>query len=479
MRAGQEAIIGTCPGNRGGCLQVSKGLAKSWAAGEARAGLARALMAVLLLVLLAALAMPAEAARIVGLSTTAQGSDAHVSVDLDASFAAPQMFYLDGPQRIVIDFPGVRIAGPNRAEGSGPVKSVRLAQNTPEMSRLVIDLADGAVATVDPAGVPGRHGLRLVVRSDGQGYTNALRQGRRTLTVAAATAPMQGAPVQGVPAQVQAAVAAAQTPQAQVPAPVQTAAVHPPVVAPSTPVGPVRPGALPIVVIDAGHGGQDPGAPSVIKGRWEKEVTLAVAKAIKEELDRSGKVKAVLTRSNDIFIPLGRRVDIARAAGANLFISVHADSIGRPDVHGATVYTLSETASDKEAERLAAKENKADIIAGINLGAESQDVTDILIDLVQRETKNLSAEFAGHVVREVGKHRYFRSNNHRFAGFRVLKAPDVPSVLLETGYMSNLEDSKYLFSEAGQRAIARGVRAAVEAYFQRTLARTSVAAGAP
>lgn len=454
-------------------------------------------LAVFLLLALLMLALPAKAARITGVSTAAQGSDVQVLVELDGGFAAPTLFYLDGPPRIVVDFPGTRLAGGSRTEGSGPVKSVRLAQNTPEQSRLVIDLAEGAVATVDPVGIPGRHGLRLTVRADQAGYARALKQGRRVLAVAT---PPQGVPAQtaqapaadavpgAVPEQVQAAVAAAV--QEKTPAPMQTAAAAPaPASHPVQEPEPVRAAAassksssrkpLPIVVIDAGHGGQDPGAPSIIAGKWEKEVTLAIAKAIKEELDRSGKVKAVLTRSTDIFIPLGRRVDIARAAGANLFISIHADSIARPDVHGATVYTLSETASDKEAERLAAKENKADIIAGINLGAESQDVTDILIDLVQRETKNLSAEFAGHVVREVGKYRYFRSNNHRFAGFRVLKAPDVPSVLLETGYMSNLEDSKFLFSEAGQRAIAKGVRAAVEAYFQRTLARNLVAAGAP
>ncbi len=477
-------MIGTLPGNRGGCFQAnhtrSGGLA----------GVRRLSAALMLMLGLLVLALPVEAARITGLSAMAQGSDAAVVIDLDAGFAAPTLFYLDGPQRIVIDFPGTRLAGPNRAEGSGPVKSVRLAQNTPEMSRLVIDLAEGAVASVDPAGVSGRHGVRLLVSRDQKGFASALKQGRRTLALSAATGAAAPAPVLAgtVPPQVQAAVAAATQETAPVQAaPVQTAAAvpvvapvvaaQPPVNAPSTPLGPVARGAKPVVVIDAGHGGQDPGAPSVIKGKWEKEVTLAIAKAIKEELDRSGKVKAVLTRSTDIFIPLGRRVDIARAAGANLFISIHADSIGRPDVHGATVYTLSETASDKEAERLAAKENKADIIAGINLGAESQDVTDILIDLVQRETKNLSAEFAGIVVREVGKYRYFRSNNHRFAGFRVLRAPDVPSVLLETGYMSNLEDSKFLFTEAGQRTIARGVRVAVESYFQRTLARTSVAAG--
>jgi N-acetylmuramoyl-L-alanine amidase len=221
------------------------------------------------------------------------------------------------------------------------------------------------------------------------------------------------------------------------------------------------------VVIDAGHGGQDPGAPSVVKGRNEKEATLAVAKAIKAELDASGKVKAILTRATDVYIPLGGRAAIARAAGADLFMSIHADSIAKPDIRGATIYTLSQTASDKEAEKLAEKENKADIITGINLGGESPDVTSILIDLTQRETMNYSAEFAQVAVREMSSKIYFRSNFHRFAGFAVLKAPDVPSVLIETGYMSNEDDSKFLFSGEGQKAIALGVRKAVERYFER------------
>ncbi|MGK2285804.1 N-acetylmuramoyl-L-alanine amidase [Pedomonas sp. V897] len=432
-----------------------------------------ALLAAMVLLVLAGGGTQAEAARVTGLSSTMQGADAIVTVDLDGPFEAPRLFYLDGPQRVVIDFPGVLVPSAQRAAGSGPVQAVRLAQNSPQLARLVIDLGANAVAALDPSVEPGRNALRVrVTGTDRNAFLAALRRGATRLAVASAAAPASTQVAASQPA------SAAATAPAPAPAPVQTAAVAPAPAPAPAPAAPVSPAALPVVVIDAGHGGQDPGAPSVIKGKWEKEVTLAIAKAIKAELDRSGKVKAVLTRSTDIFIPLGRRVEIAREAGANLFISIHADSIARPDVHGATVYTLSETASDKEAERLAAKENKADIIAGINLGAESPDVTNILIDLVQRETMNLSAEFAGIVVREVGKHRYFRSNNHRFAGFRVLKAPDVPSVLLETGYMSNEADSRYLFSQAGQAAIAKGVRAAVEAYFQRYMVQTAVAAGA-
>jgi N-acetylmuramoyl-L-alanine amidase len=241
-----------------------------------------------------------------------------------------------------------------------------------------------------------------------------------------------------------------------------------PVAPPSTALTPlpVR-GRLPVVVLDAGHGGQDPGAPSVIPGRHESEVTLALVLAIRDELEKTGRFKVVLTRSTDVFIPLAERVNIARRAKADLFISVHADSIADPKIRGATVYTLSETASDKEAERLAAKENKADIIAGVNLGGETPDVTNILIDLAQRETMAFSAEFAQTAVREISPYVSLRTNHHRFAGFRVLRAPDVPSVLLESGYMSNLEDSQFLFSREGQRSIARGVSQAIDAYFSR------------
>ncbi|MGB3722763.1 MAG: N-acetylmuramoyl-L-alanine amidase, partial [Pacificimonas sp.] len=228
---------------------------------------------------------------------------------------------------------------------------------------------------------------------------------------------------------------------------------------------------LPVVVIDAGHGGKDPGSPS-IDGKHEKDAVLAIAKAIKSELDASGRVRAILTRDDDRYIAHRERTNIARRNRAQLFISVHADSFPqKPEVSGATIYTLSENASDKEAARLASRENRSDLIAGVDLKTETDDVTSILIDLAQRETMNSSAEFAALLQREmVSAGVPFRSHFHRFAGFLVLKAPDVPAVLLETGYMSNAKDSKYLFSKAGQTEIARGVRRAVEAHFLRKLA---------
>ena len=172
-----------------------------------------------------------------------------------------------------------------------------------------------------------------------------------------------------------------------------------------------------------------------------------------------------MTRDTDIYIPHRQRFEYARKAGADLFISIHADSIKNSKVRGATVYTLSETSSDKEAAALARKENKSDLIAGIDLRGESTDVANILVDLAMRETMNYSARFAGYLVPELGKEVMLRENSHRFAGFLVLKAPDVPSVLLEIGYISNREDAKQMTSRQGRERIARAISDAVENYF--------------
>ncbi len=227
----------------------------------------------------------------------------------------------------------------------------------------------------------------------------------------------------------------------------------------------------PLVVIDAGHGGHDPGAPGVDGRHREKEATLQIARAIRDELKSSGRVRVALTRDDDRFLILGERREIARRLKADLFISIHADSAPNPAARGATIYTLSEVASDRVAAQLAARENRADILNGVNLGGETSEVSSILLDLAQRETMNVSAAFAALLQREMSPTVPFRTEFHRFAGLVVLKAPDVPSVLLETGYMSNTEDEKKLFSRDYQRDIAIGVRRAVETHFARRMAR--------
>ena len=225
----------------------------------------------------------------------------------------------------------------------------------------------------------------------------------------------------------------------------------------------------PLVVIDAGHGGADPGAvgPDALR---EKDVTLGIARAVREELLAGGRVRVALTREDDRFLVLRERYGIARKLKADLFISVHCDAAGVPTATGASAYTLSEVASDKEAARLAARENKADVIAGVDLGEAAGDVSSILIDLAQRETMNLSAAFARLLGREAAPLIPVKANFHRMASLMVLKAPDMPSVLFETGYISNPADAAFLASEDGRARVARSVRRAVEVHFARRLA---------
>jgi N-acetylmuramoyl-L-alanine amidase len=222
-----------------------------------------------------------------------------------------------------------------------------------------------------------------------------------------------------------------------------------------------RSGGKPLVVIDAGHGGKDAGAISVLGG-YEKDVTLAIARLTARRLERGGRVRVKLTRDDDRFIPLGGRVRIARDARADLFISIHADAAPNAEARGASVYTLSAVASDAVAARLAARENKADIIGGVNLGVEAPEVGDIMIDLSRRATGNVSVQFADILQDALSERLRFRGEFHHFAGFQVLKAPDVPSVLLETGYVTNRDDARLLFSGSARQKIADGIARAIE-----------------
>lgn len=228
---------------------------------------------------------------------------------------------------------------------------------------------------------------------------------------------------------------------------------------------------LPLIVIDAGHGGHDPGAINSVSGTREKDVTLGLARAIRAELVETGRVRVALTRDVDRYLVLQDRYEIARKLKASLFISIHADAAENTEARGGTVYTLSEVASDREAQRLAARENRADIINGVNLGGEDKEVSSILIDLTQRETMGVAASFAKLLIREAQPKMILREKPHKFASFIVLKAPDMPSVLFETGYISNVDDADFLSSAEGQQKVARAVTSAVQAHFARRLAR--------
>lgn len=220
-----------------------------------------------------------------------------------------------------------------------------------------------------------------------------------------------------------------------------------------------------IVVLDPGHGGKDPGAIGRSYRTYEKNITLQMGKELKRQLEARG-YKVYLTRSTDIFIPLRRRVAIARSYHADLFISIHADSTVNRKAQGFSIYTLSETASDKEAEALAERENKADIIDGMDFSDNSPEINDVLISLSQNDSRNKSSKFATYIVNEVRRNVKLVNNAHKFAGFAVLKAPDVPSVLLEMGYLSNYTEEKQLRQPGYRKKLASYMVKAVDRYFK-------------
>jgi len=221
----------------------------------------------------------------------------------------------------------------------------------------------------------------------------------------------------------------------------------------------------PVLVLDPGHGGIDTGT-RASSGEMEKDIVLDLAKRLRDRIEKSGKYRVVMTRTDDTFIPLAERVDIARKAQASLFVSLHADYLSHRegDAQGATVYALSDKATDPEAAKLAEEENRADVIAGVDLKTQPDDVAGILIDLAERETKTFSLQFAHKLVGELKGVTRLHKDPIKSAGFRVLRAPDVPSVLVELGYVSNKDDLKSLMSEAWRDQMAGSIAKAVDAY---------------
>lgn len=219
-----------------------------------------------------------------------------------------------------------------------------------------------------------------------------------------------------------------------------------------------------IVVLDPGHGGKDPGAIGRSFKTYEKNITLSMGQELRRHLEAKG-FKVYMTRSTDVFIPLRQRVAIARNYHADLFVSLHADSTYNRNAQGFSIYTLSETASDKEAEALAERENKADIIDGMDFSDNSPEINDVLISLSQNDSRNKSSKFAGYVVSNAQKQVKLVSNAHKFAGFAVLKAPDIPSVLVEMGFLSNYTEEKNLRQPAYRKRLCDIITTAVVRYF--------------
>lgn len=383
----------------------------------------------------------AGAATISGVDLTPDGVVLRFDEAIDGASALP----LDKPDRIAIDVAGAK-AG-NAAASGGLIARIRHGQYDGSTARVVLDLNRPALISSGKLADDRRSLTMSLTPATRVSFADAVKTGRRRF----ASLLGFGSTPPGVRNNI-------------------TIPLDPPRPLPTPPVTGARGTNRPLVVIDAGHGGHDPGSLSPDGKIREKNIALGIARAIRDELAASGRVRVALTRNDDRFLVLGERREIARRLKADLFISVHADSAANRDARGASIYTLSEVASDRVAAQLAAKENKADVLNGVDLGGENNDVSSILIDLAQRETMNVSSGFAALLQREMSPTIPFRSTFHQFAGLIVLKAPDVPSVLIETGYISNADDLKMLLSPEYRKDIAIGVRRAVETHFARRLA---------
>ena len=356
------------------------------------------------------------------------GDDASTRFVMDLSRKIDvRAFTLADPYRVVLDIPQVTFQLPPKAgeSGRGLVKAFRFGLMMPGGSRMVLDLAKPARiekafvvdATVD---APARLVLDLAP-TDRESFLRKVALDAKTAT--------------------------AETPQRS--APPAAGADN-----------------RPLVVLDPGHGGIDTGTKGPGGEIMEKNIVLDFAGRLRDRIEKTSKYRVLMTRTDDTFIPLGERVHMARNAGAALFVTIHADFLPQKegDAQGATVYTLSETATDSEAARLAEQENRADVIAGVDLKDEPDDVAGILLDLVQRETKTFSVQFAHRLVGELKAATRLHKNPLKSAGFKVLRAPDVPSVLVELGYVSNKQDLASLLSESWRDRTSDAVAHAIDGY---------------
>jgi N-acetylmuramoyl-L-alanine amidase len=341
-------------------------------------------------------------------------------------------FILADPYRVVVDLPQVIFNLPSKAgeHGRGLIKAFRYGLVMKGGSRIVLD-TKGPVRvekafTLDAAeGQPARLVLDLAA-TDRASYLHTIALNH----------------------------------------PARSAPARPSVAEPLADLDP-----RPLIVIDPGHGGIDTGA-RTSTGVHEKDVVLTFALALRDKLAQAGKYRVEMTRSDDTFVPLGDRVQFARSHKASLFVSIHADFLPHKEgqAEGASIYTLSEHASDAEAARLADDENRADVIAGVDLSAEPNDVANILVDLAQRETKTFSVQFARIASGELKTATRLHKHPIKAAGFKVLTAPDVPSVLIELGYMSDKGDLKHLISPVWRARTTAALSQAIDTYFAPRLA---------
>ncbi|RQH08064.1 N-acetylmuramoyl-L-alanine amidase [Bradyrhizobium sp. RP6] len=378
----------------------------------------------------------ASAARLAG-----DGKQTRFILDLDRTVTFRTATLAD-PYRVVVDVPQVNFQLPAGAGsgGRGLIKAFRYGLVMPGGSRIVFDLTG-------PAKIANSY---VVEAANGQPARLVLDLEEVERAAFVASLPPENRP------ELRSAIAEA--PPATVPAKATTDATQ------------QKADGRPVVVIDPGHGGIDNGTQS--GGESEKNLVLAFGLALRDKLEKAGKYRVVMTREDDTFIPLSDRTKIARNQKAALFVSIHADALPRAegDAQGATIYTLSDKASDAEAQRLADAENRADAIAGFNLAEEPTDVADILIDLTQRETRTFSNRFARLLMGEMKSTVRMHKHPLKSAGFRVLKAPDVPSVLVEIGYVSNKGDLEHLVSEGWRSRAVGSMAQAIDGFLTKRMA---------
>jgi N-acetylmuramoyl-L-alanine amidase len=370
------------------------------------------------------------------------GKQTRFILDLDRAIQF-RAFTLADPYRVVVDIPQVSFQLPAGAgsAGRGLIKAFRYGLVMPGGSRIVFDLAG-------PARIKNSYVLDA---ANGQPPRLVLEFEEVDRTTFVQSLGADSRP------ELRPAIADA--------ADVTVAATAAIATKPAAPVD-----SRPVIVIDPGHGGIDNGTQSGSEN--EKSLVLGFGLALRDRIEKTGKYRVVMTRSDDTFIPLADRVRIARNESAALFVSIHADALPRHegDAQGATIYTLSDRASDAEAGRLAEAENKADAIGGVNLTEEATDVADILIELTQRETRTFSNRFARLLVGEMKNTARMYKHPLKSAGFKVLKAPDVPSVLIELGYVSNKGDLENLVSESWRSKTVGSMAQAIDAFFAKRLA---------
>lgn len=385
----------------------------------------------------------AHALSVDSLRLGAHPDKTRVVIDLSEK-AAYRVFLLADPYRIVIDLPSHSWrAGQVPQDRSSGVIAIRHGKLQPGIDRIVMDLVQPATL-LSVFAIPRQAGKpdRLVI--DFKASNDSLFRSEMTKVHGNLVA---GDHVADNAAQIPAAIR-----------PTAAKALPPPVTKPLLRKA--------VVIIDPGHGGPDAGALGV-NGVAEKNVTLALAKELRDQLQATGQYEVYLTRDTDVFIKLRDRVNFARAKKGELFISLHADSIDKPGVRGASIYTLSDKASDKETAMLAARENKADLIAGIDLSTEDEEVANILVDLAVRDTMNQSRYFSSKITGAFNTNRVsLLDKPQRSAGFAVLKAPDIPSVLVEAGFMSNKGEATRLNSREYRRILALSLRRGIDAYFE-------------